>query len=123
MPKFPRRSPQRLLTDAKKEDRAFNMKKGHIPVRTCIGCRKRRPAGELIRFTVCGDRIVVSPGRENMPGRGCYACPNRQCLDAALKKGRLARALRRSLIEPPSKEGLLRGLEQKGLLDANVDRR
>jgi predicted RNA-binding protein YlxR (DUF448 family) len=76
----------------------------------------------MIRFTACGDRVVVSPGRENKPGRGCYACPTEQCLDAALKKGRFARALRRSAIASPSREELLRVLEQKGLLDANVDR-
>jgi predicted RNA-binding protein YlxR (DUF448 family) len=76
----------------------------------------------MIRFTACGDRVVVSPGRENKPGRGCYTCPTEQCLDAALKKGRLARALRRSDVARPSREELLGRLQQKGLLDANVDR-
>lgn len=76
----------------------------------------------MIRFTASGDKVVASPGRENKPGRGCYTCPTEQCLDAALKKGRFSRALRCSAIASPSKEELLRVLEQKGLLDANVDR-
>ncbi|MGO9566840.1 MAG: YlxR family protein [Desulfomonilaceae bacterium] len=88
------------------------MKRGHIPVRQCIGCRRKRPASELIRFRACGETVVVSPQKDETPGRGCYICPQEECLEAALRKGCLARALRRKIVVPP-KQVLLKGLEQK----------
>ena len=59
-----------------------------------------------------GDTVVVSPRKDQTPGRGCYICPQEECLEAALKKGCLARALKRNVVVPP-KQGLLKGLEQK----------
>ncbi len=88
------------------------MKKGHIPIRQCIGCRRRRPASELIRFKACGEQVVVSPRKDKTSGRGCYICPQEECLEMALKKGCLARALRRNVVAP-AKHELLKGLEQK----------
>ena len=88
------------------------MKRGHVPVRQCIGCRRKRPASELIRFKACDETVVVSPPKDKTPGRGCYICPQEECLEAALRKGCLARALRRKIVVPP-KQGLLKGLEQK----------
>jgi predicted RNA-binding protein YlxR (DUF448 family) len=88
------------------------MKRGHVPIRQCIGCRRKRPASELMRFKAIGETVIVSPPRDKTPGRGCYICPQEECLEAALKKGCLSRALRRTVVVPP-KQGLLKGLEQK----------
>ncbi len=90
------------------------MKKGHVPIRTCVGCRQKRPAGEMVRIKALGDAIVIAHGKDSLPGRGCYLCPAARCVEAALKKGRIARALRREGVDIPSKEELLRWLEQKG---------
>lgn len=90
------------------------MKRGHVPIRRCIACGQRRPAHELLHFKVAEDALVLVAGNENIPGRGCYACPEEECLEKALNKGRLERALRRKIAVAPSKEGLLRGLEKKG---------
>jgi uncharacterized protein len=90
------------------------MKKGHVPIRTCVGCGRKRPAVEMVRIKASNDTIVVAHGKDSLPGRGCYLCPAAKCVEAALKKGRIARALRREVIDIPSKEELLRRLEQKG---------
>jgi len=53
------------------------MKRGHVPVRTCRGCGRRRPRPELVRF-------VAGPGglQESATGagRGIYCCPSEQCM-------------------------------------------
>lgn len=90
------------------------MKSGHVPIRQCIGCRERRPAHEMIRLTASEDTIVVSSRKDKAPGRGCYTCPNEKCVELALRKGSLARALRRKIMGPPSREALLKGHEKKG---------
>lgn len=91
------------------------MKRGHVPIRTCIGCRRRRPAGEMIRLGAVGNMAMISCRRDNLSGRGCYVCPHERCIEAALKRGRLEKALRRPITEAPSKEGLLGRLERKGV--------
>ena len=68
----------------------------------------------MLHFKVIEDAVVLVAGNENVPGRGCYACPEEKCLEKALNKGRLERALRRKISAAPSKEGLLGGLEKKG---------
>ncbi|MFC1835538.1 YlxR family protein [Thermodesulfobacteriota bacterium] len=87
------------------------MKKGHIPVRQCIACRRRRPKKELIRLSALEERVVISGEQANNPGRGCYVCPREECVAAALVKGRLEKALRRRGLLVPSKEELLRRLD------------
>lgn len=65
-----------------------------VPERTCIGCRRKAPASELLRvFRDPGGRAVVWRGGGSH-GRSAYLCPNAGCLQAARKKGRLARAWR-----------------------------
>ncbi len=90
------------------------MKRGHIPIRRCIACGQRKPARDLLHFRVAGDALVLVAKNKDIPGRGCYACPEEKCLEKALNKGRLERALRRKIAVDLSKEGLLRGLEKKG---------
>nr|MBO2503475.1 YlxR family protein [Thermoanaerobacterales bacterium] len=48
------------------------------PIRTCIGCRRRRPQSELVRFVRGPDGNPVE-GR-TLPGRGAWLC--RDTLDA-----------------------------------------
>jgi predicted RNA-binding protein YlxR (DUF448 family) len=63
--------------------------KGHIPIRMCMGCRKRRKKAELLRFT----RTVVEGTLRLNPdirvGRGLYLCPDDACLKAVKKRWRL----------------------------------
>jgi hypothetical protein len=69
------------------------MRRGHVPVRTCVGCRRLRPKAELVRLARRADGRV---GRDPLgAGRGAYVCRDAECLERALKPGRLAHAFRK----------------------------
>lgn len=61
------------------------------PQRTCVGCRRVASPTQLVRFVAGPDGPVEGAGR---PGRGAWLCPSTDCLDIALRRGGLARALR-----------------------------
>ncbi len=77
----------------------------HVPQRTCVGCRIASTKRQFVRTVRAPDGAVrVDPtGKAN--GRGAYLCPQRSCWDAALKRGRLASALRAE-IRPGDLEAL-----------------
>ncbi len=77
------------------------------PLRTCVGCRTKRPQQELIRIGRDSDG-AVSLGAG--PGRGAYLCRKRDCIGAAFENDRLRRALRSERLP----EGLLHELMRKG---------
>jgi predicted RNA-binding protein YlxR (DUF448 family) len=54
----------------------------HVPIRTCMGCRKRRPKSEMLRLTAHG---IDRDGRSH-PGRGFYLCPDTLCLKKGLTR-------------------------------------
>jgi uncharacterized protein len=58
------------------------------PIRSCVGCGKRRAKKELVRLAVGDARMTVDPTGKSV-GRGAYLCPRIDCFDAALKKNRL----------------------------------
>ncbi len=60
--------------------------KKHIPIRTCIGCRKKGKKGEMIWFAYAPEGVIRVDGRKPHEGRGFYLCPDLQCLKMA--KGR-----------------------------------
>ncbi|HEY8471381.1 MAG TPA: YlxR family protein [Natronosporangium sp.] len=71
-------------------------------VRTCVGCRKRAPAHELLRIVaVAGDagpaggrfRLMPDPARR-LPGRGAHLHPDPRCLALAERRRAFGRALR-----------------------------
>ena len=64
----------------------------HAPTRTCLGCRQRRPKRELVRLVRRADGVVVVGARAT--GRGAYVCAASDCVERALKSGRLAHAFR-----------------------------
>ncbi|RDH74859.1 YlxR family protein [Mycolicibacterium moriokaense] len=68
------------------------------PVRTCVGCRRRELAAELLRVVAegsgNGDYVVTVDAAGNLPGRGAWLHPDRQCLNAAIRRRAFARALR-----------------------------
>ena len=69
------------------------MSSSHAPTRTCLGCRRRRPKRELLRLVRRSDGRVDADGTAS--GRGAYVCAERECLERALKPGRLAHAFRK----------------------------
>lgn len=85
------------------------------PVRTCIGCRRRAPATELLRVVVaCGanghDTVgpagevargplvlsVVPDPRRRAPGRGAWLHPVPGCVELAERRRAFVRAFRTS---------------------------
>jgi uncharacterized protein len=70
----------------------------HVPERTCVGCRERAPKAGLLRLTVVEGRMRPDAAASS-PGRGAYLHRDRACVEAALARGALARALRTSLDE------------------------
>ena len=65
----------------------------HQPARTCIGCRGVFTKDEVIRI-VSGPGAVIIDYREKLPGRAAYVCPRKDCINKALQKDNLSKALR-----------------------------
>ena len=71
-------------------------------MRTCIGCRKRGLAVELLRMVAVdsgngpgNDQVAVTvDAAKRMPGRGAWLHPDPDCLAAAVRRRAFGRALR-----------------------------
>jgi uncharacterized protein len=81
------------------------------PIRTCIGCRKRVPAAELVRLVLVDGQVV--PWLARRPGgRGASIHAQIACVEAACKTGAFGRAFRTRIentagLEPDSLMPLL----------------
>lgn len=64
------------------------------PQRSCIACRTK---GDQTSFWRISARTLSFIANGPSDGRSAYICPQAACLDAALSKGRLSRALRQAL--------------------------
>ena len=62
-------------------------------MRTCIGCRARADASELLRVTA-RDGVCLPDPRSRQPGRGAHLHPTLACLDLAERRRAFPRALR-----------------------------
>lgn len=65
-----------------------------IPMRKCLGCMQSKPKKELIRIVKnakTGQIQIDVTGK--VSGRGAYFCPNVECLEKALNKAKLGKAL------------------------------
>jgi len=65
--------------------------KGHIPLRMCIGCRKRRKKKEMVRFKQGKEGILFMEEKKELHGRGLYLCPEVTCLKLAQKRIQMSR--------------------------------
>ena len=67
------------------------------PTRTCVGCRSRVPASDLLRFVAVGAegdlRLQPDPNRR-LPGRGAHLHPDPACFALAERRRAFGRALR-----------------------------
>ncbi|WP_308442906.1 YlxR family protein [Catellatospora sp. TT07R-123] len=68
------------------------------PVRTCVGCRQRASAIDLLRVVAVesgADQFSLRPDRRRaMTGRGAHIHPTAACLESALRRRAFGRALR-----------------------------
>lgn len=74
-------------------------RKRHVPERTCVACRSRRPKRELVRVVRDPAGAVVVDKSQKQNGRGAYLCLRRSCWERALRRGALTHALRVQLTE------------------------
>ncbi len=66
--------------------------KRKIPMRKCVGCQEMKSKKEMIRIirNTEGEFLLDATGKKN--GRGAYLCPNRECLEKAIKSKGLERS-------------------------------
>lgn len=76
--------------------------------RKCVGCGAVKNRDELIKITrnSADGKVVVNPNSKIF-GRSAYLCYNKKCIELALKKNKLNRALKSS----EDLKGLLDGRE------------
>ncbi|MDR0959737.1 MAG: YlxR family protein [Propionibacteriaceae bacterium] len=66
------------------------------PIRLCVGCRGRASQSQLTRWVWDDELMQVVPGRKR-PGRGAWLHPSRSCVEQALRRRSIGRALRRDV--------------------------
>jgi predicted RNA-binding protein YlxR (DUF448 family) len=83
-----------------------------VPIRTCIGCRRREPAAEMVRLVVlspAGDTAgrveLAGPSRS---GRGASVHPRPACLETGLRPEVLSRAFKQKVTIRDAKDLLER---------------
>ena len=65
--------------------------KGHIPIRTCISCGKKRPKGFLIRLVADYENRIIKDISAVIQGRGAYICDAQPCLERLVHNKRLGK--------------------------------
>ncbi|TMK68831.1 MAG: YlxR family protein [Actinobacteria bacterium] len=73
------------------------------PIRSCIGCGRKAPQQELLRFVAENGRLV--PG-DHRPGRGAYTCRRLSCFERAASRRAFNRTLRQTVEVEPGLSGL-----------------
>ena len=64
------------------------------PIRSCVGCGRKAPQGELLRFVARDGEVVAGLG---LPGRGAYTCRRLACFERAVARRAFSRTLRRTV--------------------------
>jgi uncharacterized protein len=64
------------------------------PIRSCVGCGRKAPQGQLLRFVAKEGRLVTGAGE---PGRGAYTCRRLSCFERAVSRRAFNRTLRRTV--------------------------
>ncbi len=70
----------------------------HVPERTCIACREKRPKWELVRVVRTPQGGLEIDPRGKKAGRGAYLCRRQECWENGLKGKRLQHALRSEIV-------------------------
>ena len=85
------------------------------PTRTCVQCRSTKDKRELLRIVrrPAGDVVFDATGKAN--GRGAYVCRDESCIDGAVEKGTLRRALEVDV--PVTLAAELRRIVSRGTFD------
>jgi len=84
----------------------------HVPERTCVGCRTKRPKTQLLRVVRSANSAELDL-LARKPGRGAYFCRQPSCWQAGIQKRGLDRTLRAALAGP-ERQRLLHALDTMG---------
>ena len=76
----------------------FQKRPKHVPERTCIACREKRPKWELVRVVRTPQGGVEIDPRGKEAGRGAYLCRRQECWEIGLKRRRLQHALKSEIV-------------------------
>ena len=68
-----------------------------------MGCGRKAPQSQLVRFVAEDGRLVPGSGR---PGRGAYTCGRLSCFERAVARRAFNRTLRRTVRVEPELSGL-----------------
>jgi predicted RNA-binding protein YlxR (DUF448 family) len=64
------------------------------PVRTCLGCHGKFPKGQLLKFVIQEDTVVLDE-EQKAHGRSAYCCRKKDCKRIFMEnRSRLSRAFR-----------------------------
>ena len=72
------------------------VRRKHVPQRTCIACREVAGKRGLVRLVRTADGVQVDPSGK-LAGRGAYLHPTQECWRRALESRRIEQALRTRL--------------------------
>lgn len=69
-------------------------------LRKCVGCGRLLPQDDLIKIThdKSLDEVFINPDTKKF-GRSVYLCYNKLCIENALKKNKLQKALKTTISE------------------------
>jgi uncharacterized protein len=73
------------------------------PIRSCIGCGRKGPQHEFLRFVAKNGVLVPGSGE---PGRGAYTCRRLSCFERAVSRRAFNRSLRQTIRVGPELSSL-----------------
>ena len=77
------------------------------PIRTCVGCGRKAPQRELLRFAAPTGVLELDDGRR-LAGRGAYTCRRPSCFEKAEARRAFSRILRRTVTVPSGLKASIR---------------
>jgi len=70
-----------------------------VPIRTCLGCRRKSEGAALWRFALDAHGVLRKDFRNRHGGRHVYCCKDAECLRKFLKNNKeLTRAFRQQVL-------------------------
>ena len=74
-------------------------KRKHVPLRSCVVCRSKRPKQQLIRIVRTTEGMVQVDASGKTNGRGAYLCSQPACWVGGVTRGKLSQALKTEIKE------------------------
>lgn len=84
------------MTISKDDSKGQQLRRKHVPQRSCVACRQVRDKRNLVRLILAAGTVEIDI-KGKKPGRGVYLCSQRQCWELGLKGNRIEYGLRTRL--------------------------